>query len=622
MKRTAAAPRSVWSGAHKWFTGIVTTIAAVLTLLLNAKNLGLSPWLGLLDPNIADYAVRRVVLTPRADTLRSLGDSAVIVATVTDARGATLVGASLRWKTSDSTVASVDSSGTIIARAPGRATIEASVRDITTSAAVLVRQAPVAIAIAGDSAVRMADGDSLRLTAHVVDARGHPVRALAPRWDAPDSQVVRVDSMGAVAALRAGRTVLTASSGDLRRSVPVEVVLTPATIALNRGEGQRALAGKSLAEPLVLQVLTRAGQPVPGVAVSLTTEHGEGAVMPSAAATDAQGRVRAQWTLGTRAGVQRIFVRTPVLDSAMTVVADADPSPGNLRIDALAELQGTAGRAIDQPVRVRVTDTLGVALASVRVAWSALDDGTVVGSPQTDTAGYAEAQWTLGRRAGSQRLLVQVGNARFTPATTLRAKVAAGAATSMRVHAGDAQSAVVGSALPKAVVVLVLDSLGNPVAGTTVRATASAGELGDSLATTDADGRATLKWTLGAKAGTQRLELRMAPGAKPVVATAKARPGSAAAVALAAQKSGTAGAQRVTAQVSDQYGNAVRNAQLIFTAAAGKLSRLRVASDSLGRAVVTWTPPVLTAAAAKAKSPVLIAVSLAGTKNSTELRLR
>lgn len=528
MKRTASAPSDVWGGAHKWFMGIVTTIAAVLTLLLNAKNLGLSSFLGLIDPSIVDRAARRVVLLPRADTLRALGDSASIVATVTDARGSTLVGATVRWKSSDSTVAFVDSTGTIVARAPGRAVIEASVREIIASAPVLVRPLPVEVLILGDSSVRMADGDSLRFAAYAIDARRHPVRGLVPEWQAADSQVVRVGTDGVVSALRAGRTMVTARVGDLSARVPVEVILTPASIALQSGGAQRGLAGRALTAPVVLQVLTRAGQPVPGTAVALDTENGEGTVSPASATTDAQGRVRGQWTLGSRAGQQRVFARVTTIDSALVVVADADPGPRNARVEVLTpELRGTAGGAAggaaDQVVRVRVTDTLGIALAAVRVAWTALENGKVEGVARTDSAGQAEATWTLGRRAGSQRLLVQVGNARYVPATTVRATAEPGAPREIKLHAGSGQSAMAGKALARPVVVVVRDSLGNPIAGAAVRAIASAGVVTDTLVTTGADGRAAFKWTLGKKAGAQKLDLRVAASALRLSVPATAR---------------------------------------------------------------------------------------------------
>lgn len=66
MKRTSSAAPGLFSGAHKWFTGIVTTTAALFALAVNARNLGLTPWLGLLDLNFADHAASRIVLTPAA----------------------------------------------------------------------------------------------------------------------------------------------------------------------------------------------------------------------------------------------------------------------------------------------------------------------------------------------------------------------------------------------------------------------------------------------------------------------------------------------------------------------------------------------------------------------------
>ena len=52
MKRSSAAAPGLFSGAHKWFTGILTTAAALLALAVNARNLGIAPWLGLLDLNL------------------------------------------------------------------------------------------------------------------------------------------------------------------------------------------------------------------------------------------------------------------------------------------------------------------------------------------------------------------------------------------------------------------------------------------------------------------------------------------------------------------------------------------------------------------------------------------
>jgi hypothetical protein len=611
--RTTPASRNVLSGAHKWLTGILTTSAAIVTLALNARNLGLSPWLGLLGPNVADHAAQRIVLTPRADTLRSLGDSAVIAATVTDARGAILVGATLRWRSSDSTVAAVDSSGTIVARAPGRATIEARVREVTATAAVLVRQVPARLAFAGDTLLRVADGDSMHLAAVPVDARGSRLPGMLARWHSPDTTVVRVDSTGALQVVGAGTAAVEAAFGDLRLRLRLDAALTPAAITLVSGAGQRALAGRALPRSIVLQVLGRAGQPVPGTPVLLMTEAGEGAVEPATATSDAEGRVRAAWTLGPRAGTQRLYASVPTLDTALTVEADVDPSPGNVRTEIVRdELRGTVGRVLDRPVRVRVTDTLGVALAGVRIAWTPLEGGAADGAPRTDSLGNAEARWTLGKRAGSQRLRVQVGDPRHIPGTDVRADAMAGAATALVVRSGQAQSAVAGTALAKPIVVQVRDSLGNPVPDASVRTVATAGAVQDVVPASDSLGRVMLRWTLGEKAGAQRIDVHLVGGDARVATTATARVGRAEALTLAVGPVGARGTRRVTARVTDAHGNPVPRVAVAFSTDAGALNGGRVLSDSAGRAAVTWTPPVGMRTAAR------IAVRVAGIKTSVE----
>ncbi len=509
--REMPATREVWSSAQKWVTGILGMLAALMAVLVNAKNLGLSQWAGFLTLSVADHAAHRIVLQPRVDTLHAIGEPAVILATVADAHGAALSGARLRWRSGDTTVATVDSTGMIVARAPGRATIEARVRDVTGVAVVLVRPVPEHVRIAGDSARRIADGDSLRLEARVLDARGHAVRGVAPRWSTADTTIATVDSLGRLRTRSTGRTLVLAAVGELRDTLPVEVALVPAAIEVAGGQAQRTLVGRVLPAPLVLQVRSRSGRPVPAVRVELRTEDGDGQLAPASALTDADGRVRATWTLGATAGMQRAFAQVAEVDSVLVLEAEADPVAANTRVALLdSALAGTVGDLAAAPVRVRVTDSTGTALAQVRVGWSALDGGRIEGVERTDTLGVAEARWTLGPRAGTQRLLVQVGNPRFLPAVTVRARAAAGRPAALALRGGDRQRATAGRALGKAIEVEVRDSLGNVVEGARVLARATAGVLSDTIVSTDARGLATVQWTLGPRAGEQRVKLALA----------------------------------------------------------------------------------------------------------------
>ncbi|MFN0097438.1 MAG: Ig-like domain-containing protein [Gemmatimonadaceae bacterium] len=493
MKRQALQPPKpgLLSGAHKLVLGTITTAAALMTLMLNAKALGVSSWLGILEPNIADHAARRIVLTPRSDTLRAIGDTAAVVATVTDARGATLAGATLRWRTSDSTVASVDSGGNIVARAPGRATVEVRVREVTAASTILVRPVPAALMVAGDSMVSLSSGDSARVAVVAVDARGHRVRGATPHWSTTDSSVATVDSLGVLRARRAGQTAVVATLGAITSSLTAFVVLTPASALAEQGMGQRALVGRPLPAPLVLLVRTRSGEPVPGVEVTFVSEDGDAAFSPSSAISDEQGRVRAQWTLGRRAGIQRATARVAGLDSAVALSAAADPIARDIRIELMAtELRGTVGEATAMPVLVQLRDSAGVALEGVSVSWAALDGGQVEGMRATDVGGNLEAQWVLGPKAGTQRLRLQVGDPRHVPAVTLRAS-----ATAAAPYRVSLTSARVPNRSARQIAAKVVDSLGNAVPDVALTLEATSGTLDVSALRSDSLGRARVLWT-------------------------------------------------------------------------------------------------------------------------------
>lgn len=591
--RGTARSRGTLHGAGKWITAGLTTLAALFAVLVNAKNLGLDVWLGSMGLGFADYAAARVTVTPRVDSLFAIGDSLGLAATVTDRRGAVLVGASITWRSEDSAIAEVDSSGIVVARGPGTTRVTVSVRDFVAAARITVRQAPVAVRIPGDSVVRVLEGDTVPLAAYALDARAQRIRDAAPAWRTSDSATIAVDATGVVVARAPGRAALTAALGSHEARVTVDVALAPAQVELLAGDGQRAPAGRALSERVVVRVLSRGGTPVPAVAVTLTAQDGEGALDPDTAVTDRAGRARAAWTLGPRPGRQRLVARVEELDSALVVTAEADPLRANTRVEPDSAPTGRVAEALPDPIAVRVTDSAGAALADVPVTWTALDGGAVESlGARTDSLGQAAARWTLGPRTGRQRVRVQVGNPRTFPPVIITTAAMAASAAALAVVGGQGQRGTVGRPLAKAVVVAVRDARGNPVPGATVLARPKQGTVADSALTTDAEGRAAVQWSLGRSAGAHRLELRAAGVDTTLVVTARARPGAAANLAFRSPpaRATVATAVRLVAGVTDAYGNPVADALVVFAAGAGTLSATRVMSDTTGAAATRWTP--------------------------------
>jgi len=577
--------------AGRWLIVLLTTVAALIGILVNARSLGLTPWLGS-GTGFANLAARRVVLAPAYDTLTAIGDTVQLAATVTDQHGAVVSGASVMWASEDSAIAAVDSSGAVTARGPGTTTVSATVHDRVGQARITVAQRVRAVAIARDTVVRLPEGGSLQLLARSLDARGRLVAGRTVRWESADTTVVTVTPSGSASARAPGATTLTASIEGYAASVPVEVTLAAASARLLSGGDQRASAGRLLPQSVTVQVLSHGGRPVPGWSVTFTPQ--DGGKADAEAVTDRDGRAHASWTLGPPAGRQHLAVRVAGVDTTVVVTAEADPLPSNTRVQPAGEAPlGTAGAALAAPVGIRVTDSSGTAVADVPVAWITPDGGAIEAlAPRTDSLGQAWARWTLGRRAGPQRARVQVGNPRTMPPFTVTATALAGPAASASIVSGGDQSGPAGAALRHPIVVRLTDSLGNVAAGATLRAAAVSGSVAETLLVTGQDGRASLVWTLGRQAGPQALQIT--PGVGGIVRVgATARPLEPANLSPGptphSAPAGRALPRPVPFVVTDAYGNAIADVQIAFTTTSGSVSPVRVMSDAKGQATTRWT---------------------------------
>jgi hypothetical protein len=582
------------TGAGKWLMVAITTMAAIIGLLVNARNLGLTPWLGLGGVSLADLSARRVLLAPAVDTLTAIGDTLQLAATVTDERGATIAGATVVWASDDTTVATVDSSGAVLARGPGAATITASVRDHVGRARVTVRQRVHSVLIGPDTIIRLPEGTSVQLAARALDARGRIVAGRAIRWESADSTIVAIGPAGRASAGAPGRTTLTASTDGCSASIPAEVSLSVASVRVLFGGDQRAPAGRRLPQAVVVEVLSRGGRPVPGAAVSFATDDVQGKVDPEVATTDRDGRTSVSWFLGPHAGRQHLVVTAAGIDSAVVVTAEADPVPVNTRVQLVGDPpRGQIGTTLAAPIGIQVSDSSGVAVGDVPVAWTTADGGTleVLGS-RTDSLGQAWARWTLGRRAGTQRARVQVGNPRTMAPFTVTATALPATAAAVAIESGGDQDGAVGTTLRRPIVADLTDRDGNAAAGATLRAVALSGSVPETLLVADRRGRVSLRWTLGRRAGPQWLELRASEGA-PVRVSARAHPlAPANIVAGGSPRSARAGRalpKPIVFTVSDAYGNPISDVQVVFAATSGSVGPVRVMTDAKGQAGTHWT---------------------------------
>jgi hypothetical protein len=212
---------------------------------------------------------------------------------------------------------------------------------------------------------------------------------------------------------------------------------------------------------------------------------------------------------------------------------------------------------------------------------------------RSDSTGLARARWTLGAKTGTQHLRAHVGTSesRVRPAV-VTVSALAGAPAEIIVASGDRQLATAGSALPKSIVIRVVDAAGNGAAAMNVVLSPSGGQLSDSSVVTDSLGFARSRWTLGRVAGEYTLGAHVEGLAKSKKITARATASSVANISFdeaPARKGVPPRERRLIAIVTDVYGNPIADSPVSFAVKSGAVRPVRAVTDAKGRVAVTWT---------------------------------
>ena len=212
------------------------TLSATSTDLTGATSASFT-----VDPGVASVQV-----TPSSRTFIALDDSAALTAVAMDAQGNPVHNVSFTWRSSDSSVAAVRSTGVVVAVSNGSATVAAAVGGVSGDAVITVSQRVASVALTPDTA-SLAPNDTIRLLATPRDANGHVVSGSTMTWSAMDTGVATVDTGGLVTAVasRLGPTTIAASSEGRSDSAEVAVVVQFA--AISAGQGTCGLTSDSVA---------------------------------------------------------------------------------------------------------------------------------------------------------------------------------------------------------------------------------------------------------------------------------------------------------------------------------------------------------------------------------------
>jgi Bacterial Ig-like domain (group 1) len=378
---------------------------------------------------------------------------------------------------------------------------------------------------------------------------------------------------------RRGVATVTATT-PLGISGASRVVFVPAAarVVVISGDGQTGVAGSALAHPVVVEVQAADNLPVPGAKVTFRAVTLGGQVHDTTATADSAGRATTTLTLGNSAGAYRYEVGSESLAPA-SVAAVATPAPPF----ALGIVSGDAqmdfvGRALGQPLVVKVTDKFGGPVEGATIVWTTIAGSGTPGATSTVSSsdGTSSITYTLGSFASSDLVrATMVGvNATTRPVLFSMTGVNPGVAAIAIVSGGN-QSAPANTSLPLPLVARATDALARPFANATVTWSAKTAGVtfNPASSATDATGQVTTRVTVGAATGLTTITATVAGFSAQTSLTITATVGSPTLSIYAGdQQSARAGTSVVVApsvSLKDAFGNPVANAPVAFSVTSG-----------------------------------------------------
>ena len=441
-----------------------TTVSAVA----NGKE-------GTAQVTVTPEAAQTVTVSPATTTLR-LTNQKVFTATAKNAAGSVITGRTFRWSSSNSSIASVDQTGNVIALTPGNVVIAADADGIIGNASLTVTNIPIGACSLSPTTQKV-----------TVTAQAQPVITLRDTannvlsntgrtltWSSDNEVVATVSNSGVITSRKAGTARITASpieypnitcTTTLEAVDPriVSATITPRTGSLRVGIPRQFTV--SLADSL-------GGQIPAGRVVSWTSS------TPAIASVSATGLVT-----GLSLGSARIVVNAEGTKDSVTFTVTKVP----VATVRLSPLSASVIQGQTQQFTATIEDSTGTAVTDRIVEWSSSDPtkATVntTGLVSTVAPGTVTISAISETRTGTASLGIQQ-----IPVDT--------------IVAGDYAAAL--NAANKSFAITLKDANGNQIFGRTVSITSSS----PSVATGTVNQNATIVTVNASTVGTTILTLR------------------------------------------------------------------------------------------------------------------
>ncbi len=149
--------------------------------------------------------------------------------------------------------------------------------------------------------------ESRALLADIRDQNGGPFAATVT-WSTSDAAVVSIDAAGVASAIGNGSATITATAAGLTSTLTIQVQQQPRVILAQQGDDQEAIAGRPLADTIIVRLTDLGGSSVEGVTVVFAPDATAGTVTVDTVVTGPDGLAATVWTLGSAFGPQSLVV--------------------------------------------------------------------------------------------------------------------------------------------------------------------------------------------------------------------------------------------------------------------------------------------------------------------------
>ncbi len=334
-----------------------------------------------------------VTVAPATDSL-ALGASVTLHATVTDAGGSAVSGASIFWSSENPATATVSSGGVVTGIAIGVVRIAASSNGKSGFATITVIPPGVSSVRVSPPSAAIKVGETVHFQADALDGTGNVLPDRTITWASSNTAVATVDNTGLVTAISTGATTITATSEGktgsagiaVASAVAASITVAPTSVTITTGQTSQ----------LTATVKDANGAVISGAPVVWTVDHSNIALVSSTGLVTGQAPGSAIVT-ATSGSVSVNVPITVTLPPANAVIVS--PSTAALLVSQTQQLTAT------------ITDAGGNTIPGT-VTWSSNNPGvasvSATGVVTANAPGTATITGTSGSVSGVSNVTVSL----------------------------------------------------------------------------------------------------------------------------------------------------------------------------------------------------------------------